>query len=295
MEDLKRMAIFSHVVEAGGFSAAARRLGMAKSAVSRHVAELERQLGTRLLNRTTRRLSLTDAGNRYYQVCSRIVAEAAEANRQVSGLAEQVSGSLRISCPVALGNEYITPLVKVFADRHPELKVELLVDDQIVNMVEEGIDIAIRVGWLTDSSLIARKLADSPRLLCASPGYLERHGTPSHPEQLVDHQWIIFTLLPTPHRQTLTRQGQKRTLRVNGRFKTNNALTLRSLLLEGAGIGALAQFLVADDIKSGRLVRVLPDYDVGAAGIYAVYPDRYYMPSRVRLFIEYLAEHLGKL
>ena len=291
MEDLKRMAIFSHVVEAGGFSAAARRIGMAKSAVSKHIAELERQIGVRLLTRTTRRLSLTDAGEVYYQACSRIVSDAAEATRQISGQTDHLSGTLRISCPIALGNEYIAPMVKLFADHYTELKVELFIDDQIVNMVEEGIDVAIRIGWLPDSNLIARKLTNSPRFICASPAYLQEHSIPDTPEDLVNHEWIIFTLLPTPHTQILTKHNRKQKIRVNGRFKTNNALTLRALLLQDAGIGILSEFLVAEDIKQNRLIQLLPDYDAGSAGVYAVYPDKKYVPQRVQLFIEYLINH----
>jgi len=292
METLKRMAIFSRVVDAGGFSAAARQIGLAKSAVSKHVMELERHIGVKLLNRTTRQFSLTEAGNLYYQACSRIVAEAVDATSSISGLSEQLTGSLRVSCPMALGHEHFAPVVKTFADQYPELKIELLVDDHIVNMVEEGIDVAIRIGWLADSNLIARKLADSPRLLCASPAYLKEYGTPRKPEDLIKHQWVVFSLLPTPYRQTLKKKGRQQTISVHGRFKTNNALTLRSLLLEGSGMGVLSEFMVAEDIRKGRLVRLLPAYDVGAAGVYAVYPDKHYQLTKVQLFINYLSNHL---
>lgn len=292
MDDLKRMAIFYHVIDAGTFSEAARRLDMAKSAVSKHIAQLEKQIGVRLLNRTTRRLSLTEAGEVFYRSCAQIVAEAAEAKRRVTRYPEEVSGTLRVSCPVALGNQYMAPLVKAFSDRYPDLSIELLIDDQIVNIVEERIDVAIRIGWLADSQSIARKLLDSPRLICASPEYLQRHGLPTQPEDLTNHQWIIFTLLPTPHRQTLTKDGRRKTLHVNGRFKTNNALLVRSLLLEGAGIGVLAEFIVGDDIKQGRLVQLLPDYNAGEAGVYALYQDRHYMLQKTRLFIDFLSTAL---
>lgn len=292
MDNLKRMAIFSHVVEAGGFSAAARRIGIAKSAVSKHIAELERQVGVKLLTRTTRQLNLTDAGEIYYKACSQLVTDAAAATRQISGLTENISGTLRISSPIALGSDYIAPLVKSFADQYPELNIELSIEDQIVNMVEEGIDVAIRIGWLPNSNLIARKLTDSPRMICASPAYLEDHEIPSRPEQLVEHDWVIFSLLPTPNIQTFTKDEQKLKVRIHGRFKTNNALTLRTLLLEGSGIGVISEFLVAEDIKQGRLIQLLPEYNVGTAGVYAVYVDKNYMPLRVKLFIEYLGQYL---
>lgn len=292
MENLKRMAIFANVVDSGGFSAAARRIGIAKSAVSKHISELERHIGTQLLTRTTRKLSLTEAGKIYYDACSKIVTEASEATRQISGLTQKLSGSLRISSPIALGNKYLAPIIKSFADLYPELKIELLIDDQIVNMVEEGIDVAIRIGWLADSNLIARKITHSPRLICASPSYIKEQGMPSSIEELINHQWIIFSLLPTPHIHTLTKDEQQKKIRVNGRFKTNNALTLRALLLEGAGISILSEFLVSDDIKQGRLIKLFPEYEVGNAGVYAVYPNKDYVSSKVKLFIEHLNKNL---
>lgn len=292
MDLFKRMAIFTRVVEAGGFTAAAKQIGLAKSAVSQHIMELERHIGVKLLNRTTRQLSLTEAGNLYYQACSQLIAKAIDATNSISGVSQQVSGMLRVSCPSALANDVFVPLLFAFADAYPELKIELLVDDQVINMVEEGIDVAIRIGWLADSSLIARKLTDSPRLICASPDYIEKHGTPKIPEDLVKHQWVIFTLLPTPHRQTLKKKGQQRTINVNGRFKTNSALSLRSLILNGAGIGVLSEFLVAEEIRKGRLIRLLPDYDAGAAGVYALYPDKHYQQAKVQVFINYLVNNL---
>jgi len=292
MDDLKRMGVFYHVVDAGGFTAAAKRIGMAKSAVSRHVAILEQEMGVRLLNRSTRQMSLTEAGELYFTACEKVVNEAAEATRNVSGLSEQLTGALRISCPTALGNDYVVPLVKAFADLHPGIKIELIVDDQIVNMVEEGFDISIRVGWLEDSGLIARKITDSPRLLCASPEYLKKHAKVVRPEQLAEHQWIVFSLLPTPYRQTIKKQGSQQVIRVNGRFKTNNILTLRSLLREGVGMSVLAEFLVAEDIKQGCLINVLSEFDFGKAGVYVVYPNRHYKQSKVQMFINYINENM---
>lgn len=292
MDDLKRMGIFYHVVEAGGFTAASKRLGIAKSAVSRHVSVLEQDMGVRLLNRTTRQMSLTEAGETYFHACEKIIHDAEEVTRNVSGVSGKLTGTLRISCPIALGSDYVVPIVKAFSDIHSDLKIELIVDDQVVNMVDEGIDISIRVGWLDDSGLIARKLTNSPRLLCASPDYLKQFPELVSPEQLSFHQWVIFTLLPTPYRQIVSRQGSQQTLRVNGRFKTNNILTLRSMLLEGAGVGVLAKFLVEEDIRKGRLVNLLQNYDFGEAGVYAVYADRRLIPSKVRQFIDYLIETL---
>lgn len=290
MDDLRRMVIFSHVVETKSFSAAARRLGIAKSAVSRHIALLEKSIGVRLLNRTTRSLSLTEIGETYYQSCVRIVAEAEEVTRRVSGLQDQLSGTLRVSSPIVFGNCFIAPLLAEFVRRHPSLNVELLLGDQVVDMIESGIDVGIRVGWLKDSKLLARKIGESPRLLCASPEYLEHREKPEKPEQLVDHEWIIFSLLPTPYHWTFVKNRTQKRIQVKGQVKTNNADAVRSFLLNGVGLAALSDFLVADDIKTGRLVHLLPDYNCGSAGIYAVYLDRRYQQAKVRLFIDFISE-----
>lgn len=295
MDDLRRMVIFSHVVEARSFSAAARRLGIAKSAVSRHIALLEKSVGVRLLNRTTRSLSLTEIGETYYQGCARIVAEAEEITRRISALQDQLSGTLRVASPIVLGNRFIAPLLADFIRRHPSLNAELLLEDQVVDMVESGIDVGIRVGWLRDSKLLARKIGESPRLLCASPEYIERRGQPEKPEQLVDHDWIIFSLLPTPYHWTFVKNGVQKRIQVKGRVKTNNADAVRSFLLNGAGLGALSDFIVADDIKAGRLVHLLPDYNCGSAGIYAVFMDRRYQQAKVRSFIDFINDELKGL
>lgn len=292
MDDLRRMVIFSHVVEAKSFSAAAKRLGIAKSAVSRHIALLEKSVGVRLLNRTTRSISLTEIGETYYQSCARIVAEAEEVTRRIGKLQDQLSGTLRVASPIVLGNRFIAPLMAEFIRRHPSLNVELLLDDQVVDMVDSGIDVGIRVGWLRDSKLLARKIAESPRLLCASPEYVERKGKPKKPEDLVDHDCIIFSLLPTPHHWIFVKNRTQKRIQVKGNVKTNNADAVRSFLLHGAGLGALSEFLIADDIKEGRLVQLMPEYSCGSAGIYAVFVDRVYQQAKVRLFIDYINEEL---
>lgn len=292
-DDLKRMVIFSHVVEAGGFSAAAQRLGIAKSAVSKHVSLLESHLGVRLLNRSTRGLSLTDAGEAYYQNCARMVEAAEEARRCTSALQEEPHGTLRVASPASFGVRHVAPLLNAFMARYPALKAELLLDDNVVDMVQQGIDVAIRVGWLPDSSLRARKLRDARRLVCASPAYLERMGVPKTPDDLAAHDWVIFTLLPTPYRCTFTRRQEEKTVHVKGRIKTDSGSAVRTLLLEGAGVGVLSDFLVASDIAEGRLVHLLPEYTISDAGIYAVYQDQHLQQAKIRRFIDYLAEHLG--
>ena len=292
MDDLRRMVIFYHVVDTQSFSGAARQLGIARSAVSRHISLLEKSIGVRLLNRTTRRLSLTEQGETYFQSCARIVAEAEMAAHRVSELQDEPVGTLKVTAPSSLGNPLVTPLVSEFMQRYTTLNVELLLDDQVVDMVKEGIDVSIRVGWLDDSNFIARKLGDMPRLLCASPGYIEQQGKPESPAELAKHECIIFTRLPTPHHWTFNRNNREERIQVKGRLRTNNADAIRTALMDGMGVGTLSSFLVGSDIQAGRLVHLLPDYDCGTAGIYAVYQDRHYQQAKVRLFIDFLATQL---
>lgn len=294
MDDLRRMIIFFHVVDTRSFSGAARKLGIAKSAVSRHISLLEKSIGVRLLNRTTRSLSLTEVGETYFRSCARIVAEAEMVTRRVSQLQDEPLGTLKVAGPVSLGNRLIAPLVTEFMQRHTALNVELLLDDQVVDMVKEGIDVSIRVGWLRDSNLVARKLADTPLLLCASPGYIENRGRPESLAELVDHEWIIFSLLPTPFHWTFTKNKREERIQVKGRLKINNADAIRTLMLEGTGIAVLSKYLIGDDIKAGRLEHLLPDYDCGSVGIYAVYQDRRYQQAKVRLFIDFIDKQLKR-
>jgi len=292
MENLKRMAVFANVVETGSFSGAARRLGMARSAVSRHIARLEENAGVRLLNRTSRHVSLTEAGETYYQSCARIVAEAERATQRINQLRDEPTGTLKVAGPTSFGGQ-LAALASEFMQRYTALNVELHLDDRVVDMAEEGIDVSLRIGWLDDSRLFARKLCDAPRRLCASPAYLDRRGRPQSPAQLVEHECIIFTLLPTPHQWMFSRHNRHETIPVSGRIKTNSAIAVRSFLLGGSGIAPLSDFLVSDDIKAGRLEPLLPEYDCGSAGIYAVYQDRRYKQAKVQLFIEFIQVRLG--
>ncbi len=294
MSDIKRMRVFAQVVEAGSFSGAAKRLGIARSAVSRHVASLEQAHGVRLLHRTTRRLSLTEAGRIYYEGCLRILAESDTVTRRLQQLQEQPSGTLRVAGPTGFGPQLAT-LVQVFRTQHPGVTVELRLDDRVVDMVEEGIDVSVRIGWLEDSRLIARRLCDAPRVVCASPGYLERHGRPRTPTQLTGHQCIIFTLLPTPHQWHFSRRGRRETINIGGQLLTNSTIALRELVRRGAGIAPLSRFLVDEDIRAGRLEQLLPEYDCGGAGVYAVYQDRHYQQPKVRLFVELMGKRLQSL
>ena len=292
LDDLKRMVIFSHVVESGSFSAAAIRLGIAKSAMSKHVSLLEKHSGAHLLNRSTRSLSLTDIGETYYQSCSKLIKILEETQNITEALQEKPRGLLRISSPASFGIEHISPLLKPFLQQYPDLNAELLLEDSIVDMTEQGIDVAIRVGWLPDSNLHARKLKDSPMLLCASPEYLKEHGTPKTPEDLMQHEWIIFNLLPTPFHYTFTKNKVSKKVQVKGRIKTNNGHAVRNLICEGAGISALTNFVIGKDLESGRLIQLLPDYSIQDVGVYAVYHHKQQQQAKIRTFINFLVENL---
>ncbi|MEN8180296.1 MAG: LysR family transcriptional regulator [Pseudomonadota bacterium] len=295
MEDLKRMAIFSAVVDAKSFSEAARRLGIAKSAISKHVSLLEQHLGVRLLNRTTRRLSLTEAGEKFYQSCARIVNEANEATREARRLQEQAVGTLKLSSTIAFGSKHLAPVISQFHEKHPELKIDLLLDDYVINIIEEGIDLSIRIGWLPESNLVARKLFMSPRIVVATPEYLKKHGRPQTPTELVNHNWIVVTLLPSPQRCTFKRNGQQQTVHVMSTTRTNSIGASLALVKNGDGITAVSSYLIEEDIKAGRLVPLLTKYETDEVGIFAVYPDRHHVPAKVRLFIDALNDYCDEL
>jgi len=292
MEYLKRMAIFSAVVEAKSFSEAARRLGIAKSAVSKHVSLLEDHLDVRLLNRTTRRLSLTETGERFYKSCARIVSEANEATRDVKRLQEQAVGTLRISSTVAFGTKHLVPLLSQFHQQHPELKVDLMLGDDVVSIIEEGIDLAIRIGWLPESNLVARKLFTAPRIVVATPEYLKKHGSPQTPTELINHNWILVTLLPSPQRCIfkLKHDGQQQTVHMMSTTRTNSIGASLAFVHNGDGITAVSSYLIKEDLKEGRLIPLLTEYEMDEVGVFAVYPDRHHIPAKVRLFIDLLTE-----
>ncbi|MEE2891197.1 MAG: LysR family transcriptional regulator [Pseudomonadota bacterium] len=294
METLRHMAVFARVVDTGSFSEAARELDLAKSAVSNHVRRLEEELGVRLLNRTTRRLALTEAGTRFHRRCQRILSEANEAVREVAAYQEQPLGKLSITCPVDFGTDYLIPQIARFRLKYPGLRIRVSLDDQMVNLVESGFDLAIRIGRLADSSLIARQLADAPLYLCASKEYLDRVGRPDSPGALASHETIIFSQRREPSRLTFTRAGQRITVGLRGSLETDSARGARAMALAGMGIGVMSRFGVGSLIESGRLERVLPDWSLPPTTAYAVYPHREHVEAKIRLFVDFLAAALER-
>jgi len=293
MPRLDEMEIFAEVVEADGFSAAARRLGLSKSAVSKQVGRLEDRLGVRLLNRTTRRLSLTEAGTTFYEACRRVLDEAASAEQAVSDLAAAPRGLLRLNAPMSFGFLHLGPALPAFNARYPQVVVDAVMNDRFVDLVEEGYDVAIRIGDLRDSSLVARRLAPCRSVLCASPDYLARRGHPRRPEDLAGHDCLLYANSANPREWTFHGQRGRQAVAVSGPLIANNGDVLCGAALAGMGITRLPTFIVGAQLRKGRLEVVLPGHPLPEQGIHAVYPHGRNLSPKVRVFVDFLAEHLG--
>ena len=279
------MAVFAQVVEEGSFSRASEALGLSKSAVSKQVSGLEAELGVRLLNRTTRRLSLTEAGRTFFEGCQRMVAEAEEAERAVGYLSEVPRGTLNVTAPMSFGFLHLIPAIESFMTRYPEITVDMSLNDRQVDVVEEGFDLALRIGQLKDSSLVARKLAPSRIVVCAGAAYLERRGRPQRPADLRDHDCLIYCN-PLPRLDWPFRgpEGLQRVRVKPGRFRVNNGDALRSAACQGLGIVRLPSFIVGNEIRMGRLEVLLPDYPIPQEEVFAVFPHGGYLPLKVTGF-----------
>lgn len=286
--DLNEMAIFVHVVEAGSFTGAARHLGLPKSTVSRKITQLEERLGIRLIQRTTRSLRLTDTGNAYYNHCARIMGEIEEANIAVTHMQSTPTGTLRITAPVLFGSTVLAGLIADYCDQHPQVTVDMALSDQKLDLVQDGIDVAFRVGTLEDSSLIGRHLGDVRSLLCASPGYIKKHGEIHHPDTLCEHN--LMTLTQWPSWQLCGPGGQTHNHNVQPRVQVNDFASLHTLALSGSGVVPLPSIIAAPAIRSGKLVQVLPEWPFEASPIHALYPSNRHLSAKVRSFVEFVIE-----
>lgn len=294
MLDIGSMVVFARVVEAGGFSAAARRLDLSKSAVSKQISRLEARLGVRLLNRSTRRISLTEAGRVYYEGCQRTIEAAESAESALGGLTERPSGHLRVSAPMSFGIGHVAPLLGDFLRRYPDITMDLELNDRQVDLIAEGFDLAIRIGELPDSSLVARRLAPSLLLLCAAPSYLERQGIPEQPEDLSDHRCLIYSYGALGNRWRFRGPEADRRVKIAGPLAVNNGEVLAQAAVDGLGIVALPSFIVCDALRSGRLVPVLPDWHLAErAAVHAVYPAARHLSPKIRAFVDFLVEVIG--
>ncbi|WNZ54398.1 LysR family transcriptional regulator [Microbulbifer sp. MKSA007] len=293
METIASIPIFVTVAETGGFSPAAKLLGISKSAVSKRVTQLELQLGVKLLHRTTRKLSLTEAGEHFYEHARIAYKSAKDAQDAVLQLQGEPRGRLRINAPMSFGRLHLAPLIPVFMKRYPEISIDMVLDDKVVDLVGEGFDIAIRGGDLPDTSLIARKLAPLKSVLCASPSYLKAFGEPTELEQLSAHNCLIFTYSRDVKEWGFIKDNHLNTIEVKGNYQVNNSEALREALLQGVGIGRLPTFVAGPDIEAGKLTPLFEEYQMPAKSIYAVFPERQFMPAKVRAFIDFAIEYFG--
>lgn len=297
MNSLNAIRLFTAAVDAGSFSEVGRRLGMAPSSVSRQVAALEDSVGAQLIHRTTRKLGLTEAGRLYFERVSRILAELDEATAAVSHLEESPRGVLHVNGPTAFGVRHVAPALPDFLARYPEVRVELTLTDNFVDLLEVGADVAVRVGELEDSSLIARRLAPNRRVLCASPGYLARAGTPERPGDLAAHNCLVYTRHHGNVNWNLGGPDGLAEVRAGGNLRTNNTEAVHAAALGGLGIALLPSWLVGQEVQSGRLVEVLPGYRAAPGaldtGIHALYPADRHLSTKVRAFVDFLVERYG--
>ena len=293
MDQLVAMRTFVRVVQTGNFSAAAREQHSSQANVSKRVAALESLLGVKLLTRSSRELSLTEMGSEYYEKCLAILAELDEADAAVRSQTASPKGTLRIAAPVAFARLVLAPLMKSFIAQYPEIRVDLAASDAHVDLIAQGMDIAIRGRKLEDSSLVARHLFDNPMLLVASPDYLAQYGTPTTPQELKHHECIVYSLLSSINVWHFTRQGQQISVPVKGRFQSSNGDTNLEVALSGLGIVQLPIWMVDEHLKTGRLQRILADYDANPVPFNAIYPQTRYVPLKVRCFIDFLKKALA--
>lgn len=295
MNSLSSMELFVQVVQSGSFSAAARALDLTPSAVSKQISRLEDRLTARLITRTTRQFKLTEEGRAYYERSARILADVAEAEQAVSQIQGVARGHLRVNLPVAFGRLHVAPLLPLFLAEHPELSIDLTLNDRYIDLVEEGVDLAIRIGELKDSSLIARRLAPNRRIVCGAPAYFENRPLPARPADLGAHNCLVYTYRASRNDwRFLGPDGSDQMVQVAGNLEANNAEALSAALLGGLGLGLLPLWLVGSDLRNGRLIELLKDYHAPDSAIYAVYPPGRHLSPKVRSFVDFLAARFAR-
>jgi len=291
MDRFREMETFIAVVEAGSFVRAAENLRISKSVASRIVQDLEIRLGGRLLHRTTRRLSLTESGQVYYQRCKQVLDEIIEAEGAVRRDREKVFGLLRVSAPLTFGTMHLAQYWGGFLHRHPQVKLDISLLDRRVDLVGEGYDLAIRIApQQEDSSLVSRKLASTRLVMCASPEYLKKYGTPKNLDDIARHNFIGYSYLPTGDTWKIRSRSSSEGIKTDPRLRVNNGDTCRAAALQGLGIIFQPGFIVEEDLLSGQLIEILPDWHAEERGVYAVYPTRQHLSGKVRALVDYLAE-----
>ncbi|MEQ8689381.1 MAG: LysR family transcriptional regulator [Pseudomonadales bacterium] len=293
MDTIDGMRTFVAVVKEGSFTSAAKRRDMSTALASKYVSQLEDQLGVRLLNRTTRSLTLTEIGTVYFERCQQLLDDFDELEATVQDRDAAPRGTLIVSAPVTFGEMYLTDAMALFLAQHQEVRIDLRLTDRLVNLVEEGVDVAIRITELADSSLIARRLAPARVVVCASPEYLKRHRVPQRPDDLLEHCCIVDTNFRSGSLWQFIEDGGYKTINVDGRFTVNNAESVRRMLLADVGIGLIPTFAVGPDIREGRLEILLEEYEGSDLGLYAVYAHSRHLAAKVRAFVDFAVGSFG--
>lgn len=288
------MVTFARVVKAGSFAGAARRLKVTSSVASKHVAKLEAALGVRLLNRSTRKLSLTEAGAAYYEHCARIVEEVENSKTAIAQLQAAPRGLLRVTAPVTFANTRLGPILREFFTRHPDVQIDLNASNRVVDLAEEGFDVAIRIARTLPPNVVARELRRVSWHLCASPEYLEREGVPTHPANLTRHNCLTFPGPGTSPEWHFVRGSEKATVPVHGSLQSNMVEALHDLVLNGTGLTLLPGYIAGQDIREGKLRAVLEDWEIEVgSSLYAVYLPSRFLAPKVRVFVDFLVEKFG--
>jgi DNA-binding transcriptional LysR family regulator len=290
MDKYQEMRVFAAVVDAKSFVHAGEVLGLSKQAISRHVAELEARLGVRLLQRTTRKLSLTDEGQVFYARCSELVGNIDDAEAEITSRTIEGTGLLTVNVPLSFGLLYLAPLWPQFMARHPKITLDVTLVDRVVDLVEDGFDVAVRIARLSSSSLVSRKLTSTRVVLCASPEYLGRRGAPQHPCELAAHDVMSYSLLSTGESWEFTGPQGPVSVKVSPRLRTNSGDTCIAAALRHQGVVLQPSFMVGPHLIAGTLVEILPDYRATELDVYAVYPSRKFLAPRVRLLIDFLVD-----
>ena len=292
MDKLTSMNVFVRVAKAGSFAGAARDIGISRAMATKHIMQLEGELNTRLFNRTTRSLSLTEVGESYLERCQQVLLDVEEMEAAVTHLQHEPRGLLKISAPPVLGATHIAPALTEYLKEYPDLSVEMILKGGQVDLIDEGVDIAIYLGPISDTSLVARKLASSSLVICASPAYLKQYGTPQDPEDLEEHSCLVNWAIPPRDKWKFKGILGEREVTVTGRMQANMADPIRVAAVNGLGFVMLPKYIIGRDLEKGKLQPVMEDYAIAPLAIHAVYPHRKYLSAKVHAFIDFILDWL---
>jgi DNA-binding transcriptional LysR family regulator len=296
MDKLIALNVFRRVVEFESFSRAADALNLSNAAVSKNIQELEKELGTQLIHRTTRRLNLTEAGRLYFQRVSSILDELERAEESVSDLSVKPYGLLRVTAPMSLGLTHVATAIYQFQSLYPDIRIELILNDRYVDLIEEGFDVGIRGGGLVnDNSLVSHRIGDIQRVVCASPAYLKQHGEPQSPDDLKQHRCVVYTLARSPHEWSFQRGDATVSVHVDGSLKVNNSLAATQAAVAGLGLIFLPMFTVLDGLNCGMLKTVLKEWSTEPLTLYAIYPKHRIHSGKLQIFIDFMSEALSSI